>query len=142
MRTPLLVIPVCSIHDAIHRLTGSLALSIAYGIEAENPDNEFFRMYHDVLGAISEALVPGTFLVDVFPLRGSSRLNVDCWRALPNGSLTVKYLPSWFPGVRFHACANKIKDDFHIAATRSIERVAEKLKVRMLRSPWFSEDTG
>ena len=71
----------------MHRLTGSLALSIAYGIEAENPDNEFFRMYHDVLGAISEALVPGTFLVDVFPLRGSSRSNVDCWRALPNGSL-------------------------------------------------------
>lgn len=58
-------------HHAAFSLTGSLALSIAYGIEADTPENEFFCMYKGVMEAVSEASVPGTFIVDVLPLRGS-----------------------------------------------------------------------
>jgi hypothetical protein len=45
----------------------------------------------------------------------------------------VRYLPSWFPGVRFHAFGRKIKEDLHNAMTRPVEHVAERLKVEKPR---------
>ncbi|KAF9783497.1 cytochrome P450 [Thelephora terrestris] len=94
--------------EHINLLTGSLALSIAYGIRADTPHNEFILMYEKMLKTAQEGLVPGTFLVDMFPF--------------------LRHLPSWFPGVQFHAFANKVKTDLHIAITRPVEHVAEKLK--------------
>ena len=67
---------------ATSRLTGSLALSIAYGIRADTLDNEFLRMYEEMLGAAREALVPGTFLVDVLPFRKPDPLSTDFGRPL------------------------------------------------------------
>jgi hypothetical protein len=65
-----------SIHEAKFRLTTSLALSIAYGIQADTPDNEFVRLYKEMTDEMTEASVPGTFFVDIFPLRGSIYFNV------------------------------------------------------------------
>ena len=64
------------------RLTGSLALSIAYGIQADTPDNEFFRMFKDMMDEITEASVPGAFLVDVLPFRGCNHSSMVRRRAL------------------------------------------------------------
>ena len=75
----------CSIYDATPRLTGSLALSIAYGIQVDTPDNEFFRMHKDMMDAITEALIPGTFLVDILPFRGFNRSSMIRGRALTDG---------------------------------------------------------
>lgn len=77
----------CSIYDATRRLTGSLALSIAYGIQADTPDNEFFRMFTEMMDAMSEALVPGAFFVDIFPLRESNHLSTVRSRALTKDDL-------------------------------------------------------
>ena len=55
--------------NATSRLTGSLALSIAYGIRADTPHNEFILKYEEILKALQEGLVPATFLVDIFPFR-------------------------------------------------------------------------
>jgi hypothetical protein len=71
-----------SIYGPTTRLTGSLALSISYGIQTDTPGNEFFRMYKEMLDAMSEALVPGAFLVDILPFRGSDHLNVVHGREL------------------------------------------------------------
>jgi hypothetical protein len=77
----------CLIYNTILRLTGSLALSIAYGIQADTPENEFFRMYKELLDAMTEASVPGAFLVDILPFRGSNRLSMVRGRALTDGDL-------------------------------------------------------
>ncbi|KAF9783495.1 cytochrome P450 [Thelephora terrestris] len=98
-----------SFREHIHLLTSSLALSIAYGIRADSLDNEIVRAYEEMLGAARKALIPGSFFVDVLPI--------------------LKYLPPWFPGVRFHAFADKVKKDLHAAMTRPLEHVAERLKV-------------
>ena len=66
------------------RLTGSLALSIAYGIQVENMDNEFFRMYKELSAEAGEAMVLGAFLVDIIPPRGFNRLNMSYGKALIN----------------------------------------------------------
>ena len=70
------------IYDSTSRLTGSLALSIAYGIHVCSPENEFLRLFREMQDAFEEASVPGTFLVDIFPLRGSGHLNTDHRRPL------------------------------------------------------------
>ena len=59
------------------RLTGSLALSIAYGIRADTPDNKFIRVYEEMLKSAQKGLVPGTFLVDIIPPRRCDPLSVD-----------------------------------------------------------------
>lgn len=65
-----LVMLICLTPNAIYRLTGSLALSVAYGIRADTRDNEFIRTYEDMLEVAQKGLVPGAFIVDVLPLRG------------------------------------------------------------------------
>ena len=79
--------PTRSIYDQAPRLTGSLALSISYGIQADTPDNEFFRMYQTMLEATNEALVPGAFLVDILPFRGFGHFIVVHRRALIHSDL-------------------------------------------------------
>lgn len=69
-------------HWVIYRLTGSLALSIAYGIQVENKDNEFFRMYKELSADAGQAMVLGAFLVDIIPPRGCNRLNMACGKVL------------------------------------------------------------
>ena len=77
-----LATPIRLVYGAISRLTGSLALSVAYGIEADTPDNEFFHMYEEMLNEVNEAAVPGAFLVDILPFREFNPLSVDCERTL------------------------------------------------------------
>ena len=69
-----------SIYSTTSRLTGSLALSIAYGIQADTPDDKYLRLYREMMRSFSEASVPGTFVVDVLPSRESSHLNVGYGR--------------------------------------------------------------
>lgn len=94
--------------EHIELLTGSFALSIAYGIQADTPDNEFLRAYKDMLEGVTEATVPGAFLVDILPF--------------------LKHLPSWFPGVKFHAHANKVREAIYTSKTRPMEHVIARLQ--------------
>ena len=59
------------------RLTGALALSIAYGVQVDTPDNEILRSFNEVTEALKAVLVPGAFLVDVLPPRRSGLLSAD-----------------------------------------------------------------
>ena len=63
------VIHTCFAYGTTLSLTGSLSLSVAYGIQAETPENEFFCMNNDILRAANEGAVPGTFIVDILPFR-------------------------------------------------------------------------
>ena len=67
---------VHSIYSTISRLTGSLALSIAYGIQTDTPDNKYLRLFGEMRRSFSEASVPGAFLVDVLPSRESNHSDV------------------------------------------------------------------
>ena len=58
-----------SIYNSSSRLTGSLALSVAYGIQTEDPDNEYLHLFREMIHSFAEASVPGTFVVDILPAR-------------------------------------------------------------------------
>jgi len=56
----------------LESLAGSLVLSIAYGMNVKSESDRYFLASEDAMAAIDLALLPGAFLVDVFPIRMSS----------------------------------------------------------------------
>jgi len=60
-------------------LTGSLTLSVAYGVNIESESDELYSASEDAMIAVDAALVPGTFLVDALPIRTGF-----CRKGLPN----------------------------------------------------------
>ena len=62
---PLLAILIHPIYNNTPRLTGSLALSVAYGIQAETVGNEYLRLYREMIRSLGQAAVPGAFVVDI-----------------------------------------------------------------------------
>ena len=70
------------------RLTGSLALSIAYGIRTDTPNNKFICMYEDMMNAARGPMVPGTFLVDILPPRELDLFSMGCGKESTNDDLS------------------------------------------------------
>jgi hypothetical protein len=60
-----------------------------------------------VLESATIALEPGSFLVDVSPVRQYKVISVDEWKTHVNLIATVKYIPDWFPGATFKRIAVK-----------------------------------
>ena len=70
------------------RLGGSLILSIAYGIEADSQNNQFFANAQQATHSLGPALLPGAFLVDWIPSR-TRPLKLKCTH--PDPPLTFRY---------------------------------------------------
>lgn len=66
---------------ALNSLPTRTILSMTYGINIQDPSDYFFKLVTRALTGVSEAAIPGTYLVDAFPL--------------------LKYVPEWFPGAAF-----------------------------------------
>ena len=56
-------------------------IDIAYGIEVQESGDPYLSLAEEAVKGSDEASVPGTFLVDLFPI--------------------LVYVPSWFPGAGF-----------------------------------------
>lgn len=75
-------------------------MAIAYGIETTE-DDPYIATAEHAMEAVNASLVPGAFLVDLFPIcefrftRRFPLLAVECYGKL------VKYVPEWFPGATF-----------------------------------------
>ena len=72
-------------------LGGSLILSIAYGIEVDSQDNQFFANAQQATFSLGPALLPGAFLVDWIPSRTHS---FECIRSAPTLTLHCSQVPS------------------------------------------------
>ncbi|KAJ7510489.1 cytochrome P450 [Mycena galericulata] len=64
-----------------HHVIGAIVMSIAYGLDVQPSDDKYLKAADATLRALSEAAVPGRFLVDLIP--------------------ALKYVPQWFPGAGF-----------------------------------------
>ncbi|KAI0827125.1 CyP450 monooxygenase [Trametes gibbosa] len=74
-------------------LFGATIMRIAYGVEVTEEDDEYVAMAEDGLAAFSTLLVPGKYLVELFPV--------------------LRFLPGWLPGVRFKRDAAEAKVVVH-----------------------------
>ncbi|KAF9645500.1 cytochrome P450 [Thelephora ganbajun] len=91
-----------------HFLTGSLTLSVAYGLNVESESDKFYSASEDAMNAFDIALVPGTFLVDVLPI--------------------LKYIPEWFPGAGFKRFARVAKKNIDGSVNSPFQHVKESLQ--------------
>jgi len=87
----LLISPESFIDDAVF-LPGSLIMSVTYGLDVRSADDPYMKATADALDDMTLALVPGKFLVDIFP--------------------SLRYVTSWFPGAGFKTFAERARKNF------------------------------
>ncbi|CCO29706.1 O-methylsterigmatocystin oxidoreductase Short=OMST oxidoreductase [Rhizoctonia solani AG-1 IB] len=66
---------------------GAVSIRIAYGHTARDFNDEFIQGAEEFMSAVSEAILPGRWLVETIP--------------------SMRYIPSWFPGATFKRKAEK-----------------------------------
>ncbi|KAF7329522.1 hypothetical protein MKEN_00214700 [Mycena kentingensis (nom. inval.)] len=90
---------------------GGLVLDIAYGIKVSSAEDSYILMAERAMHGLSEAGVPGRFLVDTFPV--------------------LKYMPEWMPGAGFKCKAAEWR-----SATLGIRDVPfDETRKQVLRPP-------
>ena len=78
-------------------------MKIGYGIAVDDP---YISIAKGVLNGVAEVAIPGSFLVDLFPI--------------------LKYVPSWFPGAGFQKKAARWRENIHIMADKPFRHVQEQ----------------
>ncbi|KNZ75064.1 O-methylsterigmatocystin oxidoreductase [Termitomyces sp. J132] len=71
-------------------LTGTIIMSVTYGIDVLPENDPYIAIAETAMHGMSEATIPGRFLVDFIPL--------------------LKYVPAWMPGVDFQRKAKAWRD--------------------------------
>ena len=82
-------------------------MKIGYGIAIQESDDPYISIAEEVMNGITQAGIPGSFWVDLFPV--------------------LKYVPSWFPGAGFQKKAARWREAIHIAADKPFSHVQEQL---------------
>ena len=113
-------------------LAGSLALSVAYGLNVESENDRFYAASGEAMNAASMALLPGAFLVDSLPIRMSPTQKKEAVLVLRAFVLTVKYVPEWFPGAGFQRFARLGKRNIDDSVNLPFQHVKESFQVRKL----------
>ncbi|KAJ7839988.1 cytochrome P450 [Mycena olivaceomarginata] len=67
--------------DHFRQWAADIVMSIAYGIEILPSNDPYVKLAHEAVHTLSEAGVPGKYLVDSLPI--------------------LKHVPAWFPGAKF-----------------------------------------
>ncbi|PPR03920.1 hypothetical protein CVT24_008105 [Panaeolus cyanescens] len=91
----------------IRLLVAAIIQRICYGAKVESLDHPFVRNAEAALAGVSEAGIPGRFLVDVMPI--------------------LKYVPEWFPGASFRKRARVWREINEKVADLPFEAVKERL---------------
>ena len=90
-------------------------MKIGYGIAVQESDDPYISIAEEALNGISQAGIPGTFLVDFLPI--------------------LKYVPSWFPGAGFQKKAAHWREVINTMAEKPFRHVQEQLvQVHFLRA--------
>ncbi|KAF4613493.1 hypothetical protein D9613_007521 [Agrocybe pediades] len=75
--------------DHFRHMAGSVILSVTYGIQTQRDNDPFVKLSEAGIKPVLEAVVPGTYLVDTFPI--------------------LKYIPDWMPFARFKKVAKEAR---------------------------------
>jgi hypothetical protein len=82
-------------------------MKIGYGIAVQESDDPYISIAEKVMNGIAQAGIPGTFLVDLFPI--------------------LRYVPSWFPGAGFQKKAARWREAINTMAEKPFRHVLEQL---------------
>ena len=92
------------------RTVAGTTLMIVYGYNLREDDNTFVDIARAAMPEFSAGFMPGAYLVDLLPFCGS-RFH-SCVTCLLSGH-TVRYIPSWIPGMGWKKLAKTWKHDLN-----------------------------
>ncbi|KAI0316083.1 cytochrome P450 [Amylostereum chailletii] len=99
----------CDFGEDVRQSTGGLILLLTYGHKVDwETDDPLVKIVNDAMDGFSRASDPGAYWVDRWPFRTSVSSSNLCGA---NVAAAVKYVPTWFPGARFHRDAAKMRAD-------------------------------
>jgi len=73
--------------ECARSFSSGVIMETSYGLQVQPRNDPYVALVETAVAGLTEALVPGAFLVDIFPL--------------------MRHIPSWFPGASFMRKANK-----------------------------------
>ena len=109
-------------------VTGALIMEITYGMDIKSHEDKFLQTAEHAVEQASRVMIPGAFLVDIFPIRSSAPRFLGPW-ALLTVHPTVKHVPEWFPGAGFKHFTKECRKLLDAAVDGPLEYVKESLKV-------------
>jgi len=89
-------------------VTGAVVMEMAYGMDIKSHEDKFLQAAERATEHFEDAIVPGAFLVDSFPI--------------------LKYVPDWFPGAGFKQYARVGQALFDMAVDGPLDYVKQCLK--------------
>ncbi|KAJ7167250.1 cytochrome P450 [Mycena crocata] len=101
--------------DHFRQWASEIIMSVAYGIEVLPTDDPYVELAHKAVRTLSEAGVPGKYLVDSLPL--------------------LKYVPEWMPGAGFKRNARLWRELAH--AMRDVPLAETKRQMVHLSIPQY-----
>lgn len=105
------------ISNNVNSMAGETIISVAYGINIRPKDDPYLQVAEEGVHSLSNAAVPGTFLVDMLPV--------------------LKYVPEWMPGAGFQ---RKAKEWAKLStAMTNVPFEASKKKIASGLSPIFGK---
>jgi len=112
--------------------TGGVILKITYGYDVKDSNDPLVDIAEAAVGGLSQASVPGAWLVDIFPVRESES------QLMANSLLTrttpqVRYVPSWMPGATFKVKAAQWRD----AHLQLLNVPFNMVKEQMVSTSWI-----
>ncbi|KAG9220037.1 hypothetical protein CCMSSC00406_0007897 [Pleurotus cornucopiae] len=92
----------------IRHTFAAMIMDVSYGVRVLEKGDPYILTAEEAFSSLNAATVPGTFLVDLFPI--------------------LKYIPSWIPGAGFKRLAEHAAKVNTVMATRPWDAVKEALK--------------
>lgn len=88
-------------------------MELSHGIQTRGQDDPYINVVEQALQGLIQAIVPGRFLVETFPI--------------------MKYIPEWMPGAKFQRLAKEWRE----LATRVVMDPFKKVKQDIVRSSFL-----
>lgn len=113
-------------------MTSRHILGLAYGIDVSGVDDPYVIVGKQSVQAVTSCTLPGSFLVDTFPLRKSP---LAPFEFLLEQASIVKFVPSWFPGAGFQIKAASWKHSVNTAREKPYNVVKDRMVGRINDAP-------
>ena len=124
------------------RYNAGLTLMVLYGHKVTSADDQFMKLAAESTEVLSNKLVTGggVWAVDIFPFRAFASLPLSGIKGVlvsHDRNITVRYIPSWFPGAGFKRSAvewKKLIEDFVNEPYEDCKRkIVSRLSVSLAR---------
>ncbi|KAF8880418.1 cytochrome P450 [Infundibulicybe gibba] len=97
-----------NLHMHTRTLAAAIILSIVYGHNISTMNDRFVLIAEEVASRAVKAMLPGATLVNTIP--------------------ALRHIPPWFPGVRFHQMAQKVRSLIHEMENATFDMVRKHMR--------------